>query len=532
MHRSLKYYLIPIVMGLLISACGGLGGEPEIVGELPPTARPQSQNVSLVPPNIAPDLVVGAQVFAENCTRCHGIGGAGDGEFALSGQVQNVPNFTLPETFVGKTPADYYSAVTLGNIQALMPPFGESLTDAERWSVANYVMTLAGEGLVAALAAPAATEESTSPSAESTAVVEAPVVDTIGTITGRVIHGSTGGTIPADLTVTLHVVDRELNEQSFEQPLQPDGTFIFTDIGVSTNYGYFVSTPYNDATFNSNFIAGDPAQPNMALEITLYDVTDDPSVIQIDSIISQINRTPTHLEMIQLIRLTNLSDRIFRTTDESGHQLSVGLPVPQGATLTGSNDESRFFFFPEENIVYDTLPIAPNQTQTIHFIYSMPFSGTATLTQQFNYVINGAFEVYVNATELSISADGWQSTIQNVGDASFNGVVAVMDNLPEATLTYTVSDVAKPFSIDQSFMGTLLLVIGASLILLAIVLYIFSNRKGNEPKTPENDQAQALLEQISALDDLYANQKISKSAYDRKRKTLKESLAVVLKTVK
>ena len=36
------------------------------------------------PPNVQPDLVLGAQIFAENCVRCHGATGAGDGEWTRS----------------------------------------------------------------------------------------------------------------------------------------------------------------------------------------------------------------------------------------------------------------------------------------------------------------------------------------------------------------------------------------------------------------------------------------------------------------
>jgi mono/diheme cytochrome c family protein len=131
-----------LICVLLLTACGGLAGEPEVVGQVPQQA-PQAVTV-LQPPNTQPDLTRGAEIFAENCVRCHGATGVGDGEFVQSGQITAIPDFTDPAQHAERTPAEYYTQVTNGNLAKLMPPFSGSLSDEERWSVANYVFTLAG----------------------------------------------------------------------------------------------------------------------------------------------------------------------------------------------------------------------------------------------------------------------------------------------------------------------------------------------------------------------------------------------------
>ena len=92
---QVKWMLRLLVLLTVILAgvgCTGLAGEPEIVSTVPvrATSRPAVPETFDSPVS----LERGALVFAENCVRCHGISGEGDGEFALSGQVKNVPNFT------------------------------------------------------------------------------------------------------------------------------------------------------------------------------------------------------------------------------------------------------------------------------------------------------------------------------------------------------------------------------------------------------------------------------------------------------
>lgn len=124
---------------LVFTACTGLGGEPEIVRTLePPTPLPDD----IAPPTTPPDLALGRQIFLENCTACHGINGAGDGELVASGQVMNPGNFTVIDANAGQTPLQWYTTITNGNLANLMPPWREELTESERWSVAMYTYTL------------------------------------------------------------------------------------------------------------------------------------------------------------------------------------------------------------------------------------------------------------------------------------------------------------------------------------------------------------------------------------------------------
>ena len=115
-----------LLLALVLAACGGLGGEPRIVAtQLPPTAAPQDLGYPVEPP----DLALGAALFAENCTACHGPRGQGNGELVASGQVPPPPDFTDPETAGALTPAEWFDVITHGRIEKRMPPWQDALTD-------------------------------------------------------------------------------------------------------------------------------------------------------------------------------------------------------------------------------------------------------------------------------------------------------------------------------------------------------------------------------------------------------------------
>ncbi|MFN8376237.1 MAG: cytochrome c [Anaerolineae bacterium] len=132
--RHLLYLCATLL--LMLTACSGLAGEPRIVATIPPaTAFPDNINYT-------PDIANGARLFAANCTRCHGVGGAGDGELVQLGQVQNAANFTDPAHTQTVPPANWFDTITNGRIDKLMPPWAQSLSEQERWDVALYVYTL------------------------------------------------------------------------------------------------------------------------------------------------------------------------------------------------------------------------------------------------------------------------------------------------------------------------------------------------------------------------------------------------------
>ena len=136
---KLRYTILFTFLTVALTACNLTLAEDVTPppGYIPPTPMP-----SLGPlyPAQAPSVENGAAIYATKCAPCHGETGLGDGPQGIQLGV-TVRAFGLPEIARPASPAQYYTAVTRGNIERFMPPFA-SLNDQKRWDVVAYVLTL------------------------------------------------------------------------------------------------------------------------------------------------------------------------------------------------------------------------------------------------------------------------------------------------------------------------------------------------------------------------------------------------------
>ena len=133
-----RFIILLTLTALLLSSCVSLAEDitppPNYVA---PTPRP---TMAPVWPKSMPNAANGAPIYTEKCAPCHGETGLGDG--SQSDQLPN-PATALgnPEVAAQASPADWYIAVTQGNLESFMPPFA-SLSAAERWDVVAYAYSL------------------------------------------------------------------------------------------------------------------------------------------------------------------------------------------------------------------------------------------------------------------------------------------------------------------------------------------------------------------------------------------------------
>jgi mono/diheme cytochrome c family protein len=132
-HIILLTFLVALVTACNFTLAEDVTPPPNYV---PPTPLP---TLVLVPPQ-TPNIENGKAIYAEKCSGCHGETGLGDGEQGIQLGV-SVPAFGLPEIARPAILADWYTVVTRGRMDRLMPPFA-SLNDQERWDVVAYAMSL------------------------------------------------------------------------------------------------------------------------------------------------------------------------------------------------------------------------------------------------------------------------------------------------------------------------------------------------------------------------------------------------------
>ena len=124
----------------------------------------EAKKVTSAPLNAAnkvTDLERGKLLFHQNCAVCHGDAGDGQGSIVKSKAFSGVPNYSERDLTVGSV----YHVIMYG--KNAMGSYASQMTPADRWRVAEYVMSLKGgeskEAASAASAEPAkeASEEAT-----------------------------------------------------------------------------------------------------------------------------------------------------------------------------------------------------------------------------------------------------------------------------------------------------------------------------------------------------------------------------------
>jgi cytochrome c oxidase subunit 2 len=95
-------------------------------------------------------LQEGQALFAQNCAACHDEGGAGDGVMAegigeafsaVHDRPSGPADFTDPSTMLGASSALLQGKILRGGMGTGMPYWGPILTEAQLWSVADYLWT-------------------------------------------------------------------------------------------------------------------------------------------------------------------------------------------------------------------------------------------------------------------------------------------------------------------------------------------------------------------------------------------------------
>jgi cytochrome c oxidase subunit 2 len=101
-------------------------------------------------------LVVGEQLYAQNCAACHGADGRGDGVFAvrpednpltnspsggLDQELVSPPDFTDPGFLLGAAPAVLQGKILRGGMGTGMPSWGLIFTEEQTWALVEYLWT-------------------------------------------------------------------------------------------------------------------------------------------------------------------------------------------------------------------------------------------------------------------------------------------------------------------------------------------------------------------------------------------------------
>ena len=479
----------------------------------------------------SPELLrQGETLWQDNCVECHGETGRGDGPKA-SEINRPIGNLTEQTEIVTYSDQNLYTIVTEGQGQN-MPSFADDLTDAERYAVVAYARTLSlGHSDVIGQIPPT---PDAAAAAEATAEVTAAVH---GTITGMVTNGTSASTVPSDLQVNL-IISSGGNLVSRQQTNLSDTSFTFTDVPIIAGADYVTAVIYRDRLFTSSFVSGDELVTTMDMPITIYELTEDPAVLSISGVVTQVSAIGDTLEVRQVFRFNNSGDRVFTTSNSLGDNVfaSVIVSLPPGAQVVSFDDPNRYVVSDQNFSIVDTAPVFPGDDHLVVVVYILPYDGSPALIEQpVNYPMNGQVQLLVYPESLSVTSEQLPSLgPRTLGNNTYQAYGTTLSLASGDVIRYELSGAAAPAAEDVSVttssgdsnaLPILLGIIGVAAILAGVLLYL----RGRKPAPANNAKLiDALMRQIAELDDAHAAGQLNHDLWHRQRDQLKAHLAELM----
>ena len=553
---------------IMLGACSGLGGEPEIAATAPPASETTAVG------DWTPNIDAGARIFQERCTDCHGVSGDGWGELVRTGSVERPPDMTDQASVAQKSPLDWYDVITNGRIEKLMPPWEDALSDEERWDVTLFSYTraydaellAAGQSLwresCADCALPAAIppvfsdreygailnreffggalgEEEVGAAAAYARMsslergpASAQSETATGEIRGQVRHGTAGGSVPAGTKIQLRYGSPATGFTVTETTIDADLRFSLADIPLRQDFSYVVGAVYKERLFSRRL----PQLPTKEQTLTIYDETTDALVVEVarvDILVEAVTAEEwgAGLYVSQLVVFRNASDRLYTSgrAFDDGREAVLLLPFPRGARLLSDDQGGRFVLIEDmadlPNSVIDTLPVAPGADHQIALTYFLPYQDGLDFQQEFSNRLDA--EVTVTLSD-SLTLDG-NAILTERDSTTADGSRVYAGQLTlnkEPRLAFRIG--GDPFATTsadpQVVTGDVLpgLVVGAAALLGAALVGLgwLNRRRGN--KASEIDR---LVAELARLDADHDQGQINHDLYHHRRRELKAKLA-------
>jgi len=484
----------------------------------------------------APEAVVaqGAELYQANCAGCHGATGKGDGPEAAA-----LPNpaldFTDQSVMAQKSAADFYQATTEG-IPPAMPAYGDQLSEDERWALAAYLraFTFAASGEQVASGdtpAPQVTAETPEETAASAA--------RSGSITG-VVTSAAGSTLPAGLEITLHAFDNMQQVMTQTTTLQPDGSYLFSNVEIPPGRVFMTVVEYQQASYGSDIGMAEEGATTIDLPITVYETTTDTSILQADRLhlFFEFLDAKT-LRVIELYIISNPTDQSLVAESPGGPVAQFTLP--EGAANLEFQDGAlgeRFLQTPGG--FGDTAAIRPGSgTYEVLFSYTMPYDRKLDLERVMTMPVN-AVVILVPEGEIKIKSEGLQDggtrDVQGTQYHTYSG--GNLSGGETLLLTLTGRPTSGTPTLASGSSSSLLVGLGAfGLALIVAGAWLYRRVRTAEPEIEGEedlvddamaDSPDGLMDAIIALDDLYQAGQLPDEAYQQRRAHLKARLSELL----
>jgi hypothetical protein len=360
-----------------------------------------------------------------------------------------------------------------------------------------------------------------------------------GEVTGQVFQGSVDSPLPSDLTVTLHILDALLNEQTFDTTIATSGQFVFNDVPMNPVNTYFVSTNFADYAYASLPAQITIGRQSLELSLVVYETSVDPSDVNIVGISTQIEvieSMPGMLQMTQMMRFRNTSDKLYigEQTLADGRQAVLDVSLPIGAVVVELESADRLLIDEDNFLLIDTRPVLPGNEHFIYVVYLLPYTDGAIIDFPADYALDGPIQILVGVEDMSLTSEQFEFLgTESLNDGTFETYGKSMSLEPGEFVRYELTGgvgiSAAPDEVSATNSNSAAVFFVGMLALLAVaVVGLLVLGRGSDSIDLEQAKIDALLRQLDSLERGHDAGEINHDIYQRRRVELREQLDILM----
>lgn len=392
-----------------------------------------------------PSSADGLAIYDEHCVRCHGPLGAGDGD--LADRLARPPaSLADPVTVRQRSPRSAFDIVTEGRLDAGMPPWSQSLSEAERWAAVYGAWSFYytpdrlvrgraawdancaachganGDGVPAArLTDPAWMAERSQadlfaalPEAHAALkslpdevrwsaldyarsfTFEAPPTTNLaagGRVSGVVQNGTAGQHPVAGSVVRLLPMGALALSPAVTATVASDGMFAFEDliIGPDARYGLAAAHAGVDVILPEALALSADSPNREGVAIQVYETAPDvPLTVKSAHLVLSPDPEAGLLRIAEVWVVANRSDRA-RIAGPNADVLRLALP-PGHLDLSLEDARMRAVDQLDGDVLVDRVPVPPGERELV-LSYALPYSGTTAKLERTIPLAADAFRI-------------------------------------------------------------------------------------------------------------------------------------------
>jgi len=230
-----------------------------------------------------------------------------------------------------------------------------------------------------------------------------------GIIEGRVVNATEGGGSTAGLAVTLNILFNNSLQNTLKGVADEQGKFKFIGLDTSPGYSYQAVVSYKGVEYSSPVVSFAPGERSKAVEVKVYEPTEDPGVLKIHASQIEVRLRMGALVVVEQHLFSNPSDRTYigsREVGEGGGREVLRFPLPSGATVMQvGGDLMECCALVTPGALIDTMAVQPG-SRLEAFMYSLKYSSPdLTLTQTIAFPTD-VFALFIEDRGVEVAVEG------------------------------------------------------------------------------------------------------------------------------